>query len=175
MEVFSYIILIILSLFGYSAGAVGKAGKFVDLRPQLIDLIIILVIWIGAVYSRIVYDLNKWLIILIWLLLSSLIGILAIWPRNLSREKDLINGRPKEFSSNLFKKLWQSWGNFSKRRGSFQSRIILSLFFFIFVTPFALGVKIFSNPLNIKYQNSKSHWLPKKNIKMSIKKFRRQF
>jgi len=59
--------------------------------------------------------------------------------------------------------------------GSFQSRIILSLFFFIFVTPFALAVKIFSDPLNIKHQTTKPHWLTKKEINADLEQSRRQF
>lgn len=175
MEIISFIVLILLPLVGYSAGAVSKSGKLVELKPQIIDLILVVIIWIGAITSRIVLDLNKWLLILVWIILSISIGILAIWPRKLSEEKAPSTKKLKETSKNLIKVLWQSWKNFSNRIGSFQSRIILSLFFFIFVSPFALAVKIFSDPLKIKHQSSKSHWLPKKEIKIDLEQYRRQF
>ena len=70
--------------------------------------------------------------------------------------------------SNSLKNLGKSWKNFSNRIGSFQNRIILSLFFFIFVSPSALAVKISFDPLKIKHQNSKSHGLPKKEIKIDL-------
>ncbi len=175
METISFIVLILLSLVGYSGGAVGKAGKFAYLKPQIIDLILVVIIWIGAITSRIILDLNKWLLILIWVILGIIIGILAVWPRRLSEEKASITKKLKKTSKNPIKKLWLSWENFSKRMGSFQSRIILSLFYFIFVTPFALGVKIFSDPLKIKHKSSKSHWLPKKEIKCDLEQYRRQF
>ena len=175
METLSFIVLILLSLVGYSGGAVGKAGKLVDLKPQIVDLILVVTIWAGAIYSRINFNLNKWLIILIWVIFSIIIGILAVWPRRLSEEKAPSSKRLKGTSKNPIKKLWLSWENFSKRMGSFQSRIILSLFYFIFVTPFALGVRIFSDPLNIKHHSSKSHWLPKKEIKYDLEQYRRQF
>jgi hypothetical protein len=175
METLSFIVLILLSLVGYSGGAVGKAGKFVDLKPQIVDLILVVIIWAGAIYSRINFNLNKWLMILIWVIFSIIIGILAVWPRRLSEEKAPRTKKLKRTSNNPLKKLWLSWENFSKRMGSFQSRIILSLFYFIFVTPFALGVKIFSDPLNIKHQSSKSHWLSKKEIKYDLEQYRRQF
>ncbi len=175
METFSFIVLILLSLVGYSGGAVGKAGKFAYLKPQIIDLILVVIIWIGAITSRVIFGLNKWLLILIWVVIGIIIGILAVWPRRLSEEKLPSTKRLKRTSKNPIKKLWQSWKNFSKRMGSFQSRIMLSLFFFIFVTPFALGVKIFSDPLKIKHQSSKSHWLPKKEIKYDLEQYRRQF
>lgn len=117
METVSLIVLIPLSLVGYSAGVVGKAGRFVQLKPQIIDLILVSVIWAGAVYSRTALDLNKWLAILAWVILSILIGMLAIWPRKLSKEKASSNEGPKETSVDPLKKLWQSWTDFSTRMG----------------------------------------------------------
>ena len=175
METLSFIVLILLSLVGYSAGAVSRSGKFVEVKPQIIDLILVVTIWTGAIISRIILGLNKWFLILIWVTLSIIIGILAVWPRRLSEEKAPSSKRLKGTSKNPIKKLWLSWENFSKRMGSFQSRIILSLFYFIFVTPFALGVRIFSDPLNIKHHSSKSHWLSKKEIKYDLEQYRRQF
>lgn len=175
MEIISYIGLILLSLVGYCVGAVSKAGKSVQLKPQIIDLILISVIWAGAIYSRVVVDLDKWLVILVWVILSSLIGILAIWPRKLSEERASSNKGPKGTSKNLIRKLWQSWGNFSKRMSDFQSRIVLSLFFFVVVSPFALAVKMFSDPLRIRYQGNKSHWLLRMRTEISLEQFRRQF
>lgn len=175
METVSYIVLILLSLVGYSAGAVGKARKSVELKPQIIDLILISAIWAGAIYSRIVLDFNKWLVILAWVILSSLIGILSIWPRILPEEKASSNKEAKETATNLLHKLWQMWGNFSKRMGNFQSRIVLSLFFFTVVSPFALAVKMFSDPLRIKYRGNESHWLPKTRTEIRLEQFRRQF
>lgn len=175
MATLSFIILILLSLVGYSGGAVGKAGKLIDLKPQIIDLILVIVIWIGAIYSRITFDINKWLLILMWVIVSIITGALAILFRKLPEEKSSSSEKPEKVPTNLFKKLWQSWKNFSNRMGSFQSRIMLSLFFFTFVSPFALAVKMFSDPLNIKHQSSKSHWLSKKEIKIDLEQYRRQF
>ena len=175
MEILSFIVLILLSLVGYSGGTAGKAGKLADIKPQLVDLIIVLLIWAGAIYSRITFYLNKWLLIIIWVVLSATIGVIAVLFRKLPKEQSTNNKEPKKLSKNPIKKLWQSWKNFSKRMGGFQSRIILSLFFFIFVSPFALAVKIFSDPLNIKNKSSKSHWLTKKEIKTDLEQYRRQF
>jgi len=178
MEVISFIVLILLSLTGYSAGATGKAGKFADLKPQIVDLTIVLLIWAGAIYSRITFDLKKWFLILIWVILSIIVGILAILFRKLPEKKisNISNkGKSKKVQSNILNNLEQSWKNFSTRIGSFQSRIILSLFFFFFVSPFALAVKMFSDPLKIKHQSSKSHWLPKREIKIDQEQYKTQF
>ena len=167
--------LIILSLVGYCIGAVGKAGKSVQLKPQIADLILISVIWAGAISFRIVLDLNRWLVIVVWLILSSLIGILAVWPRKLPEEEASSKMVVKEIPRNLVKKLWQSWADFSRRMGNFQTRIVLSLFFFIVVSPFALAVKSFSDPLRLKYRNNDSHWLLKTETEADLEQFKRQF
>jgi hypothetical protein len=175
MEIISFTALLLLSLVGYSAGAVGKARKIAQLKPRLIDLIFILCIWSGAVYSRVTLDLNRWLLILAWLILSSILGILASWPRSLSKRVSSDAEQLKISSRNPLKKLWQGWKNFSMRMGSFQTRVIFSLFFFIIVSAFALAVKYFSDPLKIKRPNKKSHWLLKNEIRPRLEQFKRQF
>jgi len=175
MEVFSYIVLLLLSLFGYSAGGVGKAGKSIQLKPQIIDLVLVSVIWAVAIYSRVVLDFNKWLMILAWVIISISMGIVAVWPRRLSEEKIPGKKLTKETPRNVLRRLWQGWASFSKRAGDFQSRVLLSVFFFILVSPFALAVKIFSDPLRIKYRSKDSLWSPKPKTKVDLEQFRRQF
>jgi hypothetical protein len=178
MEIFSFIILILFSLVGYSAGAAAKAGKTADLKPQLIDLILILFIWAGAIYARLSFSLNKWLLILLCVIASFIVGFVIISFRKLPKIKRPISNKPPEKSQPYLKKIWNHWKIFSLIMGSFQSRIFLSFFFFIFVTPIALGVKAFSDPLRIKPKSSKSsssHWLPKKEIKIDQDQYRRQF
>lgn len=175
MEAFSFIVLILLSLVAYSAGAAAKAGQSVDLKPKIVDLILVAIIWAGAIYSRVTMDLNRWLLILICIILSFTIGMLATMPRKLHGNKRMSREKSIMTSKNLVMNLWQSWKDFSKRMGSFQSRIILSMFFFLLVSPFALAVKIFSDPLRIKSQREDSHWLHKKEIKSDLGQFRRQF
>jgi hypothetical protein len=175
MNTLSFIALILLSLVGYSGGSASKAGKDVDLKPKIIDLVLVAAIWAGAIYSRITQDLNKWLLILIWLILSIILGVIAVSLRKLPEEKSVSQQDLPKTPANVFKKIWQSWNDFSKRMGSFQSRILLSLFFFILVSPYAIAVKVFSDPLNIKYQSRTSWWIPKKEIKNELEQYRRQF
>ena len=175
MQIISFIVLILLSLVGYCAGAVGKAGKTAELKPQIVDLALVSGIWAAAIYSRIILDLNKWLVILIWVILGMVIGVLAVLPRKLSVEEASSNKEPKEASRNLLERLWQNWGDFSKRMGGFQSRIILSLFFLILVLPLALGVKVFSDPLRLKHRSGESHWLLRMETEADLEQSKRQF
>lgn len=174
METLSYIALILLSLVGYSGGVVGKAGRSVDIKPQLMDLILVVVLWAGAIYSRLAMDLNKWLMILIWVFIGILIGMVSALLRKLpkataQKKTDQI---PSKGQSN---NLWTKWKEFSQRMGSFQSKIILSFFFFILVTPFAMGVKLFSDPLKIKHSSNPTYWVPKKESESNIEEYRKQF
>ncbi len=175
METFSYIVLIFLSLVGYSVGAVGKAGKHKELKPQILDLILVVIIWTGTIYSRITLSINKWLLILIWGIISIIIGIVAVIPRKLSKEKSPKEKKPINASGIFFKRAWQRWQEFSKRMGSFHSRMILSFFFFLIVSPYGLAVKIFSDPLKIKNPSGKSYWILKRKTKIDIEQYKRQF
>ena len=175
MEALSYIVLVLLTLVGYSGGAVGKAGKTKEIKPRFVDLITILFILAGAIYSRVAFDFNKWLLILIWIILGSLIGFSAASFRKLSDAPPSSHKSPEEKSRSFSKRAWQNWKDFSKRMGSFQSRILLSFLFFIFVTPVAAGVKIFSDPLGTQRHNRPTHWVPKKETTEGLEHFKRQF
>jgi hypothetical protein len=59
--------------------------------------------------------------------------------------------------------------------GAFQSRIIISFFYFLIASPFALAVKIFSDPLKLKHRESASYWNLKTGKKVDLEQSRRQF
>jgi hypothetical protein len=50
----------------------------------------------------------------------------------------------------LFNTLFGRWKVIAHKIGEFQSRLLLSFFYFVFFAPFAIGLKIFSDPLQIK-------------------------
>jgi hypothetical protein len=161
-------------MFGYSTGAVIKAGHGRELKPQIIDLLLIIVIWAIAIYSALALNMNRWLLVLIWLILSVFIGILSIWPRKLPVIKPLGSQVHKDTSRNILTKAWRGWGNFSKQMGGFQSRLILSFLYFILASLLALFLKIFADPLNIKGSIKDSYWLPKEKGENDLEQFRRQ-
>lgn len=175
MEIFSFLALIILSLAGYSAGAVSRIGRFGDLRPNIFDVILVIIIWGGAVFSSLSLDLNRWYLVGIWVVLSALVGWLTSLFKAIPGRKTLEGEELEEAAANIFNKFWLSWKNFSKKVGGFQTRIILSLFFFIFISPFALAFKIFSDPLNIKHEDRRSYWISKGEIPDNLEKYKRQF
>ena len=168
METLSYIILILLTLVGYSAGVAKRAGKKDVLEPQLVDMGLVLALWALAIYSRISFGLNKWILILVFVAVGFVSGFLAYGPRKTKEQQ----GREETEEKT---RLWAMWKVFSKRMGGFQSRVFLSFLFFIFVAPFALAVKAFSDPLNIKKRKKKTYWLEKKQSPQGLEEFKRQF
>jgi hypothetical protein len=45
--------------------------------------------------------------------------------------------------------------------GGFQSRVLLSLFYFFVVTPFGVAVRIFGDPLHLRRVEGSSNWIPR--------------
>jgi hypothetical protein len=58
----------------------------------------------------------------------------------------------------MWKKIWEGWKKFAKKLGEFNSRLILTVFYFIFITPISVPMKL-KDPLGIK--NKKQNWIPK--------------
>lgn len=176
MEGLSYIVLILLTLVGYSAGAASRVGKGKDLKPRIPDLILVSLLWAAAVYTRLAYDVNKWLMILVWLGIAFIIGMIAVSVRKWPVAEESGKGRAEDLPSGIFKKLWHRWTVFSKRMGSFQSRVMLSFFFFVIISPVALLITVLGDPLKIKKKRTvQSYWSPKEPSPSGLEDFRRQF
>ncbi len=50
----------------------------------------------------------------------------------------------------LLKRFWAWWLRTAEVIGNFQSRVVLSLFYFVLVLPFGLAVRLFADPLRIR-------------------------
>lgn len=75
----------------------------------------------------------------------------------------------------MLRRLWERWKVIAHKIGTFQSRVLLNVFYFVILAPFGLGVKLFADPLHIKRQNH-SHWVQKEsNSALPWDSARRQF
>ena len=175
METLTLIALMLLSLVGYSAGVVAKTGKSVLVKPHILDLLAVGLIWTGALYFKLTMDVNRWLLILVWICLALGLGIFSklLWRRESG--EIILDKKFVETPRNILKKLWFTWHLFALRMGGFQGRIILTVFFFLFVTPFALMIRIFSDPLRIRNRKPETHWVERIESKLNLEHFRRQF
>jgi len=48
------------------------------------------------------------------------------------------------------RRLWQGWKRVGKKIGDFQARVLLTVFYFVILAPFALGVRLLADPLALK-------------------------
>jgi len=76
--------------------------------------------------------------------------------------------------SEALRSLWNWWKRVGKRIGDFQARILLSVFYYFILAPFALVVRWVSDPLAIK-SGTERGWRPRVSERTQIELARRQF
>lgn len=59
----------------------------------------------------------------------------------------------------LLKLAWARWKVIAHIIGNFQARVLLTLFYFVVVPPFALIVKLFKDPLALRGGAGDSYWV----------------
>ncbi len=60
----------------------------------------------------------------------------------------------------LWRRLWEGWKRIGTTIGNFQARVLLAIFYAVFLAPFAVLLRWVSDPLAIK-SGSKRGWLPR--------------
>jgi len=71
--------------------------------------------------------------------------------------------------------LWEWWKGLSKKIGDIQARVLLTLFYFVVFSPFALVVRLGSDPLAIKSGTPRG-WRPREDSQgIPMEQARRQF
>jgi hypothetical protein len=164
------IALVLLTLVGYSVGAVMGSGNHVA-TPKPLDLGLIVVLWIGALFSRTIV--GKWAAVGIWFAVAVVLASVRIFVRR--DQFPLVEPDEPISDRNVFKRLWAAWKRFARQMGNFQGRVLLALFYFIIVTPFGLLVRLFSDPLRIKQRERSSFWLDRAPANVDLEKTRSQF
>lgn len=70
--------------------------------------------------------------------------------------------------------LWRRWLDLAHKIGNFQARIVLTVFYFLILTPFGLLVRLFSDPLHCKSGPGTTGWLPRETRDVDLDAARRQ-
>ena len=68
----------------------------------------------------------------------------------------------------VVKRLWKAWLKFGHWIGGIMSWVWMPLFYFVIVMPFALIIKLFSDPLRVRVGRQSSYWVPKKMPKIDM-------
>ncbi|MGQ9501287.1 MAG: hypothetical protein ACUVSF_03020 [Anaerolineae bacterium] len=165
MELISGIALILLTLTGYSAGATLGARSKIPV-PGLLDLLVIFLLWIGAISTR--AALGRWPAIGVWVLTGLIIGLILGHTR--------LAQYPKADRSTPAANLWQAWKAFARRMGNYQGRVLMAFLYFTVVLPFGAAATFLGDPLGVKRRKSASNWQPKHmSIKPSVEEAGRQY
>ena len=75
----------------------------------------------------------------------------------------------------FLKEAWQTWKRVAEKIGHFQARLLWGFLYFVVVAPFAVGMKLFADPLQIKKRRSPSWWLEHPRQTLTLEEARRQF
>ncbi len=73
------------------------------------------------------------------------------------------------------KAAWALWKRVARALGNFQARVWLTLFYFVLVPPFALIVRLFSDPLALAAPTGDTYWVTRPASDASETTGRRQF
>lgn len=70
---------------------------------------------------------------------------------------------------------WQGWKRIAEKIGHFQARLLFGLLYLVVVAPFALGLKLFSDPLQLKKKLSPTWWREHPRQTLTLEDAHRQF
>lgn len=165
------IIGIFLSLAGYSSGSVNVAKNRL-VNPGLFDFVVVIFLWLSVILSRDIF--GRWLAILVWICAGILVGAIVTLIRIRLNPQLGQTGRIEAESSKP-KGLKQKWLQFIRNMGNYQTRVLLLFVYFIFLFPFGVGVRLFSDPLATRQSPSESGWGERSAQKASVDEAGRQF
>lgn len=171
MDFLGGLALILLTLMGYSIGAV-IAGRGEKEPLGLLDLGIVVLFLALALGTSSV--LGKWLAIPIWFTLGGLVSALLTKIRFKDR-KIAKKSHRSQIEKSLLRPAWEWWKVFARALGNYQGRILFAFFYFVIVTPFGIGVRLFSDPLKVKQAARATNWLERSSMPQELETAREQF
>ena len=74
----------------------------------------------------------------------------------------------------MLRRVWERWKVIAHKIGTFQSRLLLNVFYLSILLPFGLGVKFFSDRLHLK-RHQGPHWIGKMSGSVNEEQAKRQF
>ncbi len=72
----------------------------------------------------------------------------------------------------LLRRVWEGWKRLGRKIGDFQARVLLTLFYFVILAPFAVVVRCTADPLGLKRGGG---WHPVGREADPLERARRQF
>lgn len=76
---------------------------------------------------------------------------------------------------NASRAAWERWKGVAEKIAHSQTRFIFAFLYFTIVAPFAIGLRIASDPLKLKHPEGETFWHPMKRQTVSLEDAHRQF
>ena len=173
MAFLSALALILVTMVGYSSGAVLAAGRK-DPTQRFIDLLLLIGLWTGGFVTRAI--LGRWGALGVWFLAALLVAYVVIS----LRKAQFFDAPADHFvqldpSWSFFKQLWERWKVFGARLGHFQSRLLMGFFYFLVVSWVGLPVRLLTDFLEARRPPVNSAWTEKAPVDMDLDGAQQQF
>jgi hypothetical protein len=75
----------------------------------------------------------------------------------------------------LLKRAWEGWKEIGASIGDFQSRLLLTVFYFTVAVPFGILTRLVIDPLRLRHRPTTSGWTARQPIDSDLASARRQF
>ena len=74
----------------------------------------------------------------------------------------------------VLRKVWEAWKRFGRLMGDMIGRLVLTVFYFTLFMPFALGVRLFGDPMAIR-PSGRVKWVERTTHDLTLEDARRLF
>jgi len=74
----------------------------------------------------------------------------------------------------LGRRVWEGWKRIAHKIGVFQTRVIMTIFYFLLVLPLGLILRVVRDPLNLKHPEG-TNWVPHHQEPHNLETASRQF
>jgi hypothetical protein len=165
------IVLMLLTVVGYSSGAV-IAGRGEKKSPQLLDLGVAVLLMAMAWATSAV--MGRQIAIAFWFILAGLVS--ALLTKGRYRDGRTQKGAKAALvEGGVLRRTWDWWKTFGREVGNYQGRLLFAFFYFIVVTPFGIGVRLFSDPLKVNPRPRMTRWSERDSQRQEFEAAREQF
>jgi hypothetical protein len=76
--------------------------------------------------------------------------------------------------ASLGRRAWEGWKRIAHKIGVFQTRVIMTIFYFLLVLPLGLILRVVRDPLNLKHPEG-TNWVPHHQEPHNLETASRQF
>ena len=169
MKVLHVLALILFSMLGHSLGAVAFRKRR-EVAPDPPDILFFVAIIVVALSLR--WGINRWIEKAIWSAVGFLGGaLITTWKSMRVADAESHYGPAISKSNRRFTEAVKSLGSMV---GGYQSRFLLTIFYFIVIAPFGLITRLSSNPLRTDTDSTRSNWVKREKAGTDIDSARGQ-